>query len=127
MKRVEERVRKIIAEQFDVEEKKVPLCSGFMEQLADERDPDAWVNGIEVIMEVEKEFGIRIPDKVAENLQTLRDIVRYLEELTPEKLAQAQEDFKWHQCEAEELNKFIKEHPASMPAPPKKRGRRKLR
>ncbi|MBR0394026.1 MAG: acyl carrier protein, partial [Alistipes sp.] len=35
---------------------------------------------VELIMEFEKEFGVQIPDEAAEKIQTVGDVLTYLEE-----------------------------------------------
>ena len=71
---IEEKVRKIIVERLGVDESDVTLESSFTNDLgADSLDT------VELIMELEKEFNISIPDEQAEQIQTVGDAVSYLE------------------------------------------------
>ena len=70
-----EQVQKIVAEQLNVELDKVQRETSFLEDLnADSLDQ------VELIMAVEDEFGIEVPDEVAQEIRTVGDIVRVLEE-----------------------------------------------
>ncbi|HMT77124.1 MAG: acyl carrier protein [Saprospiraceae bacterium] len=71
---IEEKVRKIIVERLGVDESDVTLEASFTEHLgADSLDT------VELIMELEKEFNISIPDEQAEQIKTVGDAVSYLE------------------------------------------------
>lgn len=71
----EERVREIIVNELGVESEKVNSAASFVEDLgADSLDT------VELVMAFEEEFGIEIPDEDAENLQTVGDAIRYLQE-----------------------------------------------
>lgn len=70
-----EKVQKIVAEQLNVELDKVQMETSFLEDLnADSLDQ------VELIMAVEDEFGIEVPDEVAQEIRTVGDIVKVLEE-----------------------------------------------
>jgi acyl carrier protein len=72
---VEERVKKIIAEQLGVEEEDVNPESSFVEDLgADSLDT------VELVMAFEEEFGIEIPDEEAEKILTVQNSVDYIKE-----------------------------------------------
>ena len=72
---VEEKVKKIIAEQLGVEEDEVVPEASFVEDLgADSLDT------VELVMALEEEFDIEIPDEDAEKLNTVGDAVKYLED-----------------------------------------------
>ena len=74
-KPVEERVKEIIVEQLGVEEDEVLPAAKFIEDLgADSLDT------VELIMALEEEFGIEVPDEQAEKLLTVGDVVKYIEE-----------------------------------------------
>ena len=69
-----EKIREIIVEQLGVNEEDVKLETSFIEDLeADSLD------AVEVIMALEEEFDIEIPDEEAENFKTIGDIVEYIE------------------------------------------------
>ncbi len=72
---VEERVKKIIAEQLGVEEEEITPESSFVEDLgADSLDT------VELVMAFEEEFGIEIPDEDAEKILTVQNSIDYIKE-----------------------------------------------
>lgn len=70
-----ERVKEIIAEQLDVSEEVVITPETSMMKDLDADSLDA----VEIMMELEDEFEIEIPDEDAENFKTIGDIVKYVE------------------------------------------------
>ena len=74
MSTIEERVKKITVEQLGVSEDEVTNEASFVDDLgADSLDT------VELIMELEEEFGLEIPDEEAEKLATVGDAVTYIE------------------------------------------------
>ena len=74
MASVEEKVKKIICEQLDVNEEDVVPEASFVDDLgADSLDQ------VELIMAMEEEFGISIPDEDAEKIVTVQDAIDYIE------------------------------------------------
>ncbi len=74
MSNVEERVKKIVVEHLSVEADKVAKEASFIDDLgADSLDT------VELVMAFEEEFGIEIPDDVAENIQTVGDAIGFIE------------------------------------------------
>lgn len=72
---VDERLKKIIADQLGVEEEKVTPDAHFIEDLnADSLDL------VELIMAIEEEFGIEISDEDANNLTTVGSAQEYIQE-----------------------------------------------
>ena len=72
---VDERVKKIIGEQLGVEEDEVTLEASFVEDLgADSLDT------VELVMALEEEFGIEIPDEDAEKILTVGKALDYIKE-----------------------------------------------
>jgi acyl carrier protein len=70
-----EKVRDIIAEQLDVEAEGITMETSMMKDLeADSLD------AVEIMMALEDEFGVSIPDEDAENLKNIGDIVNYLQD-----------------------------------------------
>lgn len=68
-----EKVKKIIVEQLGVEEEDVVLEASFIDDLgADSLDI------VELIMALEEEFDIEIPDNEAEKIVTVNDAVEYI-------------------------------------------------
>ncbi|HPY29594.1 MAG TPA: acyl carrier protein [Verrucomicrobiota bacterium] len=73
---IEQRVKKIIVEQLGVNEDQVTAEAKFIEDLgADSLDT------VELVMALEEEFGHDIPDEQAEKLQTVGDVIKYIEEI----------------------------------------------
>ncbi len=69
-----DQIKKILAEQLDVEENKITMESRLVEDLgADSLD------SIDVVMSVEDEWKIEVPDEVIENITTVGDIVEFIE------------------------------------------------
>ena len=69
-----DKIKGIIAEQLGVEEDKVTMETHLMKDLeADSLD------AVEIIMAIEDEFDIEVPDEDAEKFQTVSDIVSYVE------------------------------------------------
>ena len=70
---VEQKVRNIIADQLGVGEDEIKLTSSFIEDLgADSLDI------VELVMAMEEEFEVEIPDEEAENIKTVQDAVNYI-------------------------------------------------
>lgn len=70
---VEERVKTVICDQLQVESEKVKLNSSFVEDLgADSLDI------VELVMTMEEEFDMDIPDEEAEKMKTVGDVVNYV-------------------------------------------------
>ena len=70
---VEEKVKKIICEQLNVPEEDVVTKASFVDDLgADSLDQ------VELIMAMEEEFDISIPDEDAEKIGTVQDAVDYI-------------------------------------------------
>lgn len=76
-KTVEEKVRDIIVDQLGVNAEQVVPGARFIEDLgADSLDT------VELVMAFEEEFSIEVPDEEAEKLQSVGDVVKYVEENT---------------------------------------------
>ena len=74
MANISERVTKIIVDKLGVDESEVSKEANFTVDLgADSLDT------VELIMELEKEFDVSIPDEQAENIATVQDAISYLE------------------------------------------------
>ena len=72
---VNDRVRAIIAEQLGVKLEEVTDSASFIEDLgADSLDT------VELVMALEEEFGIEIPDEDAEKMVTVGDAIKYIEQ-----------------------------------------------
>ncbi len=70
-----DKIKEIIAEQLGVEEDVITLDTNLMKDLeADSLD------AVEIIMAIEDEYDIEVPDEDAEKFQTVTDIVKYVED-----------------------------------------------
>ncbi|HPN29368.1 MAG TPA: acyl carrier protein [bacterium] len=75
MSEIADKVKKIIQEQLDVEESQITEEASFIEDLgADSLDQ------AELIMALEEELDIDIPDEEAEKLTTVGSAIKYIEE-----------------------------------------------
>ena len=75
MSSVEERVVNIVAEQLGVDKDKIKRESNFVNDLgADSLDT------VELVMELEEEFDINIPDDAAEKIQTVGEAISHIED-----------------------------------------------
>ncbi|MBI4974272.1 MAG: acyl carrier protein [Candidatus Omnitrophica bacterium] len=71
----QDKIRQIIADQLGVKKEEVTDSAKFVDDLgADSLDT------VELVMALEEEFGIEIPDEDAEKLATVGDALRYIEE-----------------------------------------------
>jgi acyl carrier protein len=69
-----EKVKQIIAEQLGVEEAEVTPSSSFIDDLgADSLDT------VELVMALEENFDLEIPDEAAEKIRTVQDAIDYIE------------------------------------------------
>lgn len=72
---VESKIKAIIAEQLGVKPEEVTPNASFVDDLgADSLDT------VELIMALEEEFNIEIPDEDAEKMKTVGDAIKYIEE-----------------------------------------------
>ena len=69
-----DKIKKLIAEQLDIEESEINLESSFQEDL----DADS-LDVVELIMAIEDEFDIEISDEEAEKIVTVKDAVNYIQ------------------------------------------------
>ncbi len=72
---VDPRLKKIIVDQLGVDEEKVVPQASF----ADDLNADS-LDLVELIMSLEEEFGVEIPDEDAEKIATVQDAMTYLKE-----------------------------------------------
>ena len=74
-KPIDQRVKDIVVEQLGVKPEQVTPQAKFIEDLgADSLDT------VELVMALEEEFGIEVPDEQAEKLQSVGDVIKYVEE-----------------------------------------------
>ena len=73
MENIEQRVKKIVAEQLGVNEFEIKIESSFVDDLgADSLDT------VELVMALEEEFETEIPDEDAEKITTVRQAIDYV-------------------------------------------------
>jgi acyl carrier protein len=78
MSSVEERVKKIIVEQLGVNAEQVTTSASFVDDLgADSLDT------VELVMALEEEFGLEIPDEEAQKLGTVQTAIDYINAKSP--------------------------------------------
>ena len=69
-----DKVKELVVEKLDVEPSQVTMDTDIMKDLeADSLD------AVEIILGVEEEYGIEIPDEDADNFVTVGDIVKYID------------------------------------------------
>ena len=70
-----EKIRAILCEQLELEENQVTMESSIMEDLgADSLDL------VDLLMSLEDQFNLEVPDEDVEKIKTVGDLVRYVEE-----------------------------------------------
>ncbi len=75
MATIEERVRGIIAEQLDQDPTEIVPEASFIDDLgADSLDL------VELVMHMEEDFDVEIPDEDAENIRTVQDAINYIQQ-----------------------------------------------
>ncbi len=74
---VEDKIREMIVEQLGVSAEEVVPEASFVDDLgADSLDI------VELVMAIEEEFSLEIPDEEAERIQSIQDAISYVEERT---------------------------------------------
>lgn len=70
-----EKLQNIIAEQLEIDPEEIEYASNIIDDLgADSLDI------VDLVMSVEDEFGIEVPDEALENMSTVEDMVKYIED-----------------------------------------------
>ena len=70
-----DRVKKVVVDQLDVNKDEVTAAASFVDDLgADSLDV------VELVMGLEEEFDVEIPDEDAEKISTVEDAVKYIDE-----------------------------------------------
>lgn len=72
-----DRVKKVVIEQLDRNEDEVTPSASFMDDLAADS-----LDIVELVMALEEEFDVEIPDEDASKIATVQDAVSYIEEKT---------------------------------------------
>jgi acyl carrier protein len=69
-----EKIKAILVDQLDVEEDSITLDSLLVEDLgADSLD------AIDIVMSIEDEFSVEVPDEIIEKMESVNDIVSFVE------------------------------------------------
>ena len=77
MASIEDKIKKIVCEQLDVPEEDVVPEASFVDDLgADSLDQ------VELIMAMEEQFDLSIPDEDAENITKVKDVMDYVKKLS---------------------------------------------
>ena len=69
-----EEIKDILAEQLDLDPETIELSSS----LANDLGADS-IDAIDIVMSLEDQYGIEVPDSVIENMKTVEDIVNFVE------------------------------------------------
>ena len=69
-----DKIKDIIVEQLDVEEDAVTMEASITEDLGDDS-----LDVVDLVMSIEESFDVEIPDEEVENIKTVGDIVKYIE------------------------------------------------
>ena len=70
-----DKLKTIIIEEFEIEEELITMSTS----LTDELDIDS-LDLVDLVMTVEDEFSIELPDEALEGMKTIGDLVKYIEE-----------------------------------------------
>lgn len=69
-----EKIKAILVDQLDIEEDSITLDSLLVEDLgADSLD------AIDIVMSIEDEFSVEVPDEIIEKMESVNDIVSFVE------------------------------------------------
>jgi acyl carrier protein len=68
------KVKKLIAENLEIEEEKITMDSSFRQDLGADS-----LETYELVYAIEEELGIRIPDEKANEFETVRDAMNYIQ------------------------------------------------
>ncbi len=69
-----EKIRKIIASELMIEESEITLSSNIKDDLGADS-----LSLVDLVMALEEEFGLEIPDESLETVRTVEDVVKYIE------------------------------------------------
>ena len=74
MDEIFERIRSMLVEQLEIDEDRITMDSNIMEDF----DADS-LDLVDMVMSLEDEFGIEVPDEDVEKFHTVGDVVRFIE------------------------------------------------
>ena len=70
-----EKIRELIVDQLGIDEDMVEMDTNLMKDLEGDS-----LDMVEIILGIEKTFGLEIPDEEAEKFETVRDLVEYVDD-----------------------------------------------
>lgn len=70
-----EKLQAIIADQLELDEDTITYDSHILDDLGTDS-----LDVVDLIMSVEDEFGVEVPDEALENIRTVEDMVKYIED-----------------------------------------------
>lgn len=70
-----EKLKKILSEQLEIEEDYIKLDSNIVDDLG-----ASSLDIVDIVMSIEDEFALEVPDELIEKVQTVGDIVDFIEE-----------------------------------------------
>jgi acyl carrier protein len=70
-----EKIKKMLSEQLDVDQNDITMSSS----IADDLGADS-LDLVDLVMTLEEEFDVEIPDDAIESIKTVGDVVRYIED-----------------------------------------------
>ena len=71
-----DKVKAIIADQLGVDENTIEMESSIVEDLGADS-----IDAIDLILSIQEEFDVEIPDEAVEGIKTISDIVKYIEDI----------------------------------------------
>ncbi len=74
MSDIAERVKKIVVDHLNIDESKVTESASFIDDLAADS-----LDTVELILAFEEEFGVEIPDAIAEKIEKVSDAIEFIE------------------------------------------------
>ncbi len=70
-----DKIKAIISEELDIDESKITNDSSLVEDFAADS-----LDVVDIVMSIEDEFAVEIPDDAAETFKTVGDVVKYVED-----------------------------------------------
>ena len=67
-------VKEILAEQLDIDPETIEMTSNLQTDLGADS-----IDAIDIVMSIEDQYGIEVPDSVIENMRSVEDIVSFIE------------------------------------------------
>lgn len=69
-------IRKLLADQLDIDEEEITMDSTLLEDLGADS-----IELVDLVMSIEEEYDIEVPDDATDDIRTVGDAVRYVENL----------------------------------------------